>query len=122
MSEAERIYHQKGVSLVYRRATPGQHPRLALQTSLLKDLRTGIDDPSHKENDYPTSVTGLVALRSKWPAGKAVRAGLAPRRSLSGPFDALSLAQGIRRASMGGLSHVSLPIRVGMAGHQQATA
>jgi hypothetical protein len=29
-------------------------------------------------------VTGVVALRSKWAAGKAVRAGLALRRSISG--------------------------------------
>ena len=30
------------------------------------------------------SVTGVVALRSKWAAGKAVRAGLALIRSISG--------------------------------------
>jgi hypothetical protein len=35
-------------------------------------------------------------LQSKWAAGKAVRAGLAVGRSISSPFDALSLAQGIR--------------------------
>jgi hypothetical protein len=37
-----------------------------------------------------------VAWRAKWAAGKAVRAG-AVGRSISSPFDALSLAQGIPR-------------------------
>jgi len=39
-------------------------------------------------------VTGVVALRSKWAAGKAVRAGLAVRKEHIYPFGALSLAQG----------------------------
>jgi hypothetical protein len=34
------------------------------------------------------SVTGVVVLRSKWAAGKAVRGGLAVGRSISSPFDA----------------------------------
>ena len=37
-----------------------------------------------KEKNWCTkSVTGVVALRSKWAAGKAVRAGLALRRIIS---------------------------------------
>jgi PAS domain S-box-containing protein len=48
-------------------STPDQHPRLALQTSLLKDRRTGIDDSSHKEkmNDPMEATPKDSPLESK---------------------------------------------------------
>jgi hypothetical protein len=49
----------------------------------------------------------VTSLRSKWAVGKA-RGG-----RISGPFDALSLAQGIRRASLRSPFHVYSPICVG---------